>query len=70
MLLSQGSIVPPPPYTNLTTVIYGGQSFEIRQYTKGLNSGCVHGGDLSAFIIEDGGKSKVVQVSCKNHVES
>ncbi|KAE8551849.1 hypothetical protein EYB25_005739 [Talaromyces marneffei] len=70
MLLLQGSIVPAPPYTNLTTVIYGGQSFEIRQYTKGLNSGCVHGGDLTALIIEDGGKSQVVQVRCKKHVQS
>ncbi|KUL89513.1 hypothetical protein ZTR_04430 [Talaromyces verruculosus] len=65
MLLSQGSMVPTPPYANLTTVIYGGQSFEIRQYTKGLNSGCVHGGDLSALIIEDGGKNKVVRFLVK-----
>ena len=63
-------MVPAPPYANLTTVIYGGQSFEIRQYTKGLNSGCVHGGDLSALIIEDGGKNKVVRVSCKKHGQS
>lgn len=70
MLLSRGSIVPAPPYTKLTTVIYSGQSFELRQYTKGLNSGCVHGGNLSALIIEDGGKSKVVQVTCKKHVQS
>lgn len=65
MLLTTGSIVPEPAYDELTTVIYGGQNFEIRQYTKGLNSGCVHGGYLSALIIEDGGKSKVVQVRCK-----
>lgn len=69
MLLTLGPIEPAPSYTELTTVIYGGQSFDMRQFTRGLNSGCVEGGELSALIIEDGGNSRVVQVKCKEYVE-
>jgi hypothetical protein len=53
-----------------TTVIYGhdaGTSLNIQRYTKGLDSGCVYGRKLTAFIIEDGGSHKVVQVKCKEY---
>ncbi|KAI7971585.1 hypothetical protein EIK77_002586 [Talaromyces pinophilus] len=60
-----------PPKT--MTVIYGhdaAKSLNIRQYTKGLDSGCVYGRKLSALVIEDGGKSEVVQVKCDEYVKS
>jgi len=60
-----------PPKT--MTVIYGhdaAKSLNIRQYTKGLDSGCVYGRKLSALIIEDGGKNEVVQVKCDEYVKS
>ncbi|EED17619.1 Ser/Thr protein phosphatase family [Talaromyces stipitatus ATCC 10500] len=55
------------------TVIYGhdaAKSLNIRQYTKGLDSGCVYGRKLSAFVIEDGGKNEIVQVKCNEYVKS
>lgn len=70
MVLTKGKLLPEPPYSELTTVIYGGQSFDIRQFTKGLNSKCVHGGELSALIIEDGGHSRVEHVKCKEYAKS
>ncbi|RAO68759.1 uncharacterized protein BHQ10_004771 [Talaromyces amestolkiae] len=60
-----------PPKT--MTVIYGhdaAKSLNIRQYTKGLDSGCVYGRKLSALVIEDGGKNEVVQVKCDEYVKS
>lgn len=55
------------------TVIYGhdaAKSLNIRQYTKGLDSGCVYGRKLSALVIEDGGKNEIVQVKCDEYVKS
>ncbi|OKL63996.1 hypothetical protein UA08_00658 [Talaromyces atroroseus] len=55
------------------TVVYGhdaSTSLNIRQYTKGLDSGCVYGRKLSALVIEDGGKNEVVQVKCNEYVKS
>lgn len=52
------------------TVIYGHDAktgLKIRTYTKGLDSGCVKGGKLTALIIEDGGKQSLVQVNCKEN---
>ncbi|KAJ5381645.1 uncharacterized protein N7496_004073 [Penicillium cataractarum] len=56
------------PRSQTTTVIYGHDAktgLKIRTYTKGLDSGCVKGGKLTALVIEDGGKQSLVQVSCK-----
>ncbi|KAJ5948822.1 Molybdenum cofactor biosynthesis MoeB [Penicillium verhagenii] len=50
-----------------TTVIYGHdakKSLNIRTYTKGLDTGCVKGGKLTAMVISNGGKQKLVQVKC------
>ncbi|KAL5042724.1 hypothetical protein BDW71DRAFT_189547 [Aspergillus fruticulosus] len=49
------------------TVIYGHNSksgLSIGEYTKGLDSGCVKGGKLTAMVISDGGKQEIVQVKC------
>jgi hypothetical protein len=58
------------PQFGLMTVVYGhdaSSSLNIKEYTKGLDSGCVKGKKLSALVIEDGGKQTVVQVSCKKY---
>lgn len=52
------------------TVIYGHDStssLSIRTYTKGLDTGCVKGGKLTALVIEEGGKQSLVQVHCQNY---
>ncbi|PGH03118.1 hypothetical protein AJ79_07445 [Helicocarpus griseus UAMH5409] len=57
-------------YSSATTVIYGHDghpSPSIKKYTKGLDTNCVKGGKLSAMIIEDGGKSRIEDVKCKNY---
>lgn len=54
------------------TVVYGhdaSRSLSIRTFTKGLDSGCVKGGKLTALVIEDGGKQSIVQVSCRGYIE-
>jgi hypothetical protein len=56
------------PHSQVMTVIYGHDAktgLKIRTYTKGLDSGCVKGGKLTALVIEGGGKQSLVQVSCK-----
>lgn len=40
----------------------------IEKYTKGIDTGCVKGGKLTALVIETGGKTKTVHVKCKNYV--
>ncbi|KAJ5191275.1 uncharacterized protein N7498_010260 [Penicillium cinerascens] len=60
------------PRSQTTTVIYGHyakQGLNIREYTKGLDSGCVKGGKLTALIIEDGGKQSIVQVRCHKYLK-
>ncbi|KAL5003592.1 Metallo-dependent phosphatase-like protein [Aspergillus recurvatus] len=52
------------------TVIYGHDSksgLSIKEYTKGLDSGCVKGGKLTAMVISDGGKQEIVQVKCSTN---
>ncbi|KAL4808710.1 Metallo-dependent phosphatase-like protein [Aspergillus unguis] len=49
------------------TVIYGHDAksgLSIKEFTKGLDSGCVKGGKLTAMVIADGGKQEIVQVKC------
>jgi hypothetical protein len=51
------------------TVIYGHDSkrgLQIKPYTKGIDTGCVNGGKLTAFVIADGGVQYVKQVQCKS----
>ncbi|KAJ5709134.1 Molybdenum cofactor biosynthesis MoeB [Penicillium malachiteum] len=59
------------PDSQTTTVIYGHDaktSLNIRTYTKGLDTGCVKGGKLTAMTIEPGGKQKLVQVKCHKYL--
>ncbi|CAG8899736.1 unnamed protein product [Penicillium egyptiacum] len=60
------------PLPNTMTVVYGhdaSTSLSIRTFTKGLDSGCVKGGKLTALVIEDGGKQSIVQVSCRDYLK-
>ncbi|SLM34788.1 Metallo-dependent phosphatase-like [Lasallia pustulata] len=60
-----------------STVIYGHDSrrgLQLATYSKGLDTGCVKGGQLTAMVIEDpgrwwwgGAKTKIVSVGCKDH---
>ncbi|KAE8152023.1 hypothetical protein BDV25DRAFT_128318 [Aspergillus avenaceus] len=58
------------PESMLTTVIYGHDpksGLSLKTYTKGLDTGCIKGGKLTALVVEDGGKQKTVQVKCNKH---
>ncbi|THC88405.1 hypothetical protein EYZ11_012145 [Aspergillus tanneri] len=58
------------PKSMTTTVIYGHDSYNslsLKTYTKGLDTGCVEGGKLTALVIADGGEQKVVQVRCNDY---
>ncbi|GIC89610.1 putative serine/threonine-protein phosphatase [Aspergillus udagawae] len=64
----KGSV--PDPKSQVMTVIYGHDSkssLSLKTYTKGLDSGCVKGGKLTAMVVEDGGKQSVIQVRCRDH---
>jgi hypothetical protein len=60
------------PHKDRTTVIYGHDSrrgLSIGPYSKGLDSGCVRGGKLTALVIQGGEKmtkQKLVSVKCKD----
>ncbi|PSN73836.1 ser/Thr protein phosphatase-like protein family [Corynespora cassiicola Philippines] len=51
-----------------TTVVYGHdrkRGKNIQKYSKGLDSGCVAGGHLTAMIVDANGKTSFEQVKCK-----
>ncbi|OCT45667.1 Ser/Thr protein phosphatase family [Cladophialophora carrionii] len=53
-----------------TTVIYGHnakEGLQIRKYTKGLDTGCVKGGKLTALVVDGDGRQQIVQVKAKKH---
>lgn len=53
-----------------TTVVYGHDSkrgLQVDTYTKGLDSGCVNGNKLTAWVVGDMAKEEIVQVNCKEH---
>ncbi|KAH0565541.1 hypothetical protein GP486_001074 [Trichoglossum hirsutum] len=61
------------PHKDRMTVIYGHDShrgLSIGPYSKGLDSGCVGGGRLTALVIESGEKKirqEIVSVKCKDY---
>lgn len=60
------------PTSKTMTVIYGHDArsgLAIEQYTKGLDSGCVKGNQLTALVIGDGGKQSLMHVKCQDDVE-
>lgn len=59
--------------TSHTTVVYGHDAktgLQLKTYTKGLDSGCVKGGKLTALVAGDNGKQHIVQVKCKTAVKA
>ena len=56
------------PPANRTTVIYGHDSprgLQLTKYAKGLDTGCVKGGRLTALVIKyDGSEPAVVSIKC------
>ena len=60
------------PAKERMTVIYGHdkkRGMNIEKYSKGLDSGCVSGGHLTALVIDSKGHNKYVQVKCKGYVD-
>ena len=58
------------PVAGRSTVVYGHDARRgrnLRKYSRGLDSGCVHGGELTALVIE-AGKEEAVSVSCQKHM--
>lgn len=56
------------PAIKHTTVVYGHDSkrgLQIDTYTKGLDSACVNGTKLTAWVVGDMAKEEIVQVDCK-----
>ncbi|KPI36620.1 Bis(5'-nucleosyl)-tetraphosphatase, symmetrical [Cyphellophora attinorum] len=50
------------------TVVYGHDArmgLQVSKYSKGLDSNCARGGHLTALVVDEHGKQKIVQVSCK-----
>ncbi|KAK4981749.1 hypothetical protein LTR66_009739 [Elasticomyces elasticus] len=51
-------------------VVYGHDSprgLNIRRWSKGLDSGCVKGGRLTALVIDARGREELVSVGCERH---
>lgn len=63
------------PSHQRSTVIYGhdsGRGLQIHRYSKGLDTGCVKGGRLSALIIDNDTMERepnIVSVQCKDYRE-
>lgn len=57
-------------YPKPQVVIYGHHSREglqLQRWTKGLDTGCVRGGKLTALVLNAKGKQEIVQVACKDN---
>ena len=52
---------------------YAAKGLDIRRYTKGLDSNCVRGKKLSAYILQakkgGGVREKVVSVKCRKYLD-
>ena len=58
------------PKRERTTVIYGHDShrgLQLEKYSKGLDTGCVKGGQLTALVISSGPSPQIVSVNCKDY---
>ncbi|KAL8678559.1 MAG: hypothetical protein Q9186_005104 [Xanthomendoza sp. 1 TL-2023] len=62
------------PKQDRSTVIYGHDAkrgLQMKKYTKGLDSGCVEGGKLTAFVVtiesDQNSKQETVSVRCKDY---
>ncbi|ONH68281.1 Bis(5'-nucleosyl)-tetraphosphatase, symmetrical [Cyberlindnera fabianii] len=60
------------PKSDRNVVYYGHNAkygLNLNKYTKGLDSACVKGGQLSALVLSNG-KEKLVQVDCPEYISS
>jgi len=58
------------PPSERTTIIYGHDSkrgLNIQKYSKGLDSSCLKGGELTALVIDEHGSQKIVSVKCAKY---
>jgi hypothetical protein len=58
------------PASGRVTVVYGHDARRgknVHKYSKGLDSSCVRGGQLTALVIDADGRQKYVQVQCKGY---
>ena len=60
------------PKPKRSTIIYGHDSqrgLQLEKYSKGLDTGCVTGGQLTALVVSSGvnPKPKIVSVDCKDY---
>ncbi|KAJ4363429.1 hypothetical protein N0V83_009722 [Neocucurbitaria cava] len=56
------------PERERTTVVYGHnrkRGLNIQKYTKGLDTGCVSGGRLTALVVDKKGEIELVHVDCR-----
>lgn len=54
------------------SVIYGHdkkRGFNVKEWSFGLDSGCVSGGELTAMVIDEAGGFEFVHVKCKGYVK-
>ncbi|KAK3718127.1 hypothetical protein LTR37_005242 [Vermiconidia calcicola] len=52
------------------TVVYGHHSkagLQLHRWSKGLDTGCVRGGELTALVLDARGEQEIVSVDCKDH---
>ncbi|KAK3691221.1 hypothetical protein LTR37_018809 [Vermiconidia calcicola] len=52
------------------TVIYGHHSkagLQLHRWSKGLDTGCVRGGELTALVLDARGEQEIVSVGCKDY---
>ena len=40
---------------------------QLHRWSKGLDSACVSGGQLTAMVLDAKGKTEIVQVECKDY---
>lgn len=58
------------PLEQRSVVVYGHDSkrgLNVKKYSKGLDSGCVKGGKLTALMVDGWGRERVVAVKCKKY---
>ncbi|KAK4561681.1 hypothetical protein LTR86_004360 [Recurvomyces mirabilis] len=67
---SWSSISKKQPQSQPQVAVYGHDSkmgLQMHRWSKGLDTGCVSGGKLTAMVLDAKGKTEIVQVKCENY---